>query len=245
MNSPSDKRSFAFVQITDHHLRESESLLIYGYSTAWAFRKVMRHIAEHVAERVDFIVTTGDLVHSGSDAEYESVRRMLGLRGGADAPGPHRVSIEGLQEFPMYFLPGNHDSRPGFFRHLFPLTQPMRLMNVAFEHKGVRFICLDWGPQTKAVAYPEMLDFLSQALRTEMPAILLMHHHVAPIGCRWLDEFIADDVAAFWEIVAGHNILGIFCCRPQQHPHAPQNGSGLQRAGRSEPCAGIAHSAAV
>ena len=33
---------FSFVQITDHHLRETETALTSGYSTAYAFRSVMR-----------------------------------------------------------------------------------------------------------------------------------------------------------------------------------------------------------
>jgi 3',5'-cyclic-AMP phosphodiesterase len=202
--------NFSFVQITDHHLRRSEALLSYGYSTAYAFRAVMRHIAQHVASRADFIVTTGDLVDGGEDAEYQALGRMLDLETVADAPGPQRVSIEGLHRFPMYFLPGNHDPRLIFYRHLFPAAQPQPAVNVTFEHKGVRFICLDWGAQNKAVAQPEMLGFLAQALQTEMPAIILMHHHPVPVGARWLDAFIADDVEKFWDAVVGHNVLGVF-----------------------------------
>ena len=52
--------SFSFVQITDHHLCDTETLLLQGYSPAYAFRTVMRHIAEHVASHIDFLVTTGD-----------------------------------------------------------------------------------------------------------------------------------------------------------------------------------------
>ena len=46
--------NFSFVQITDHHLRESEALLAHGYSTAYALRAVLRHIAEHVDDRTSF-----------------------------------------------------------------------------------------------------------------------------------------------------------------------------------------------
>ncbi|MCC7352929.1 MAG: metallophosphoesterase [Anaerolineae bacterium] len=77
--------AFSFVQITDHHLRESEALLTRGYSTAYAFRAVMRHIAQHAASRADFIVTTGDLVNFGTDAEVVRSRatgRFGGLSGG-------------------------------------------------------------------------------------------------------------------------------------------------------------------
>jgi 3',5'-cyclic-AMP phosphodiesterase len=208
--------TFSFIQITDHHLRESESLLTHGYSTVRAFQAVLRHIADHTAGRADFIVTTGDLVESGTDAEYQAVCGMLNLEVVSGAPGPHFISIEGLRSFPMYFLPGNHDPRAVFFRNLFPLTPPADLMNVAFEHQGVRFICLDWGPQGKAVVHRETLDFLADALPTDRPSVLLMHHHVVPVGSRWLDNLIADDVDRFWESVCGSSVIGIFC----GHTHA-------------------------
>jgi 3',5'-cyclic AMP phosphodiesterase CpdA len=207
--------SFTFIQITDHHLRESEALLTCGYSTSWALRCVMRHIAEHAAERADFIVTTGDLVESGSDAEYQAVARMLGLRPAA-VPGPHYATFEGLREMPTYFLPGNHDARPAFFSHLFPHSPPADLFNATFEHRGVRFVILDWGPASKAVASRPLLEHLGAALADGAPAIVLMHHHAVPVGARWLDELVADDVARFWEAIAGRNVLGVFC----GHAHA-------------------------
>jgi len=37
--------SFSFIQITDHHLREAADQLTFGYSTDYAFRTVLRHIA--------------------------------------------------------------------------------------------------------------------------------------------------------------------------------------------------------
>jgi Icc protein len=204
--------SFSFVHITDHHLPESEMQLVHGFSPAYAFRSVIRHVSDNVANDIDFIVTTGDLVESASDAAYRNFGEMLTLR--ADAGGlstPRLVSVEGLKDFPMYFLPGNHDDRDYFFRHLFPQTPPRPLMNFTFLHKGIQFIGLDWGAQNKAIVYPETLDFLSRSLQTDLSSVLLMHHHPVPIGSRWLDNFIADDISRFWEIVKGRNVLGIFC----------------------------------
>ena len=47
---------FSFVQITDHHLRETEATLTSGYSTAYALRTVLRHIAEHVADSCSALI---------------------------------------------------------------------------------------------------------------------------------------------------------------------------------------------
>lgn len=206
--------TFSFVQITDHHLRDSESLLLQGYSPAYALRKVLQHIATHNASHIDFMVLSGDIVDEATDLAYENVAQMLQLQAVSPAPGPELVTLEGLQECPMYFLPGNHDDRHHFFRHLFADTAPVPHMDVCFQHKGVQFICLDWGPRGKAIAHPGMLDFLSRSLQTDMPSILLTHHHLVPVGCRWIDAFLPnqEDHEAFWNIVSEHHerILGIF-----------------------------------
>jgi Icc protein len=209
--------TFSFIQITDHHLRESEATLTQGYSTAYALRAVLRHIAENRAVQADFLVSTGDLVDLASDASYSTLRQVLGLRLVADQPpGPHRAAGEGLPNLPIYFLPGNHDDRQVFYRQLFPGATPGALMNAVFEHQGIQFVCIDWGPQDQAIARPVMLDFLHEALNRNQPSILLMHHHAVPVGSRLLDWMIADEVARFWEVVRDHNVLGIF----HGHTHA-------------------------
>jgi 3',5'-cyclic-AMP phosphodiesterase len=204
--------TFSFVQITDHHLTTSEAEFVKGFSTRHAFRAVMRHIAQNIGAQADFMISTGDLVDRPSEASYQAFLQAYQVRNASTAaPGPFFVSADGFRDFPMYQLPGNHDDREVFYKCLFPNSQSMPLMNVAFQHKGVQFICLDWGPRPKAVAYPEMLDFLAQALETGLPSILIMHHHLVPIGSRWLDAFIADDIAQFWEIASRQTILGILC----------------------------------
>jgi 3',5'-cyclic AMP phosphodiesterase CpdA len=204
--------AFSFIQITDHHLCESETQLRLGFSPAYAFRAVLRHIAEHVADRADFIISTGDLVEPSTDRAYQTLRHMLAVQDQVTAaPGPCAVSIEGLRRFPVYFLPGNHDDRTVFYRNLFPHTTPSPLMNAHFIHQDTQFICLDWGAEAKGVIYPETLDFLKRALGRDTPSIIVMHHHLAPIGRRWLDDFIAAEADRFWEAVTGQRVLGILC----------------------------------
>ena len=204
--------AFSFVQITDHHLCETEEQLRLGFSPAYALRTVLRHIAEQVADRADFIISTGDLVNSPTDQAYQTLRHMLDLKDQtAAAPGPYAISLEGLQRFPLYVLPGNHDDRAAFYRNLFPQTPSGALCNACFQHQGIQFICLDWGAEAKSTIYPETLDFLKHALHSDTPSIIIMHHHLAPIGRRWLDNFIADEADRFWETVADQNVLGIFC----------------------------------
>src|SRR5512133_3888182 len=129
--------NFAFIQITDHHLLESEDALREGFCPGHALRMVMRHIAEHVADSADFIISTGDLVEPETDATYQCAVKLLGLNSPAALPGPQKVNVEGLSDYPMYFLPGNHDSRELMTHYFFPDSQAPTLYNFTFVHKDV------------------------------------------------------------------------------------------------------------
>ena len=206
---------FSFIQITDHHLMESENQIREGFVPGYALRMVMRHIAEHVADKADFIISTGDLVEPPTEAAYECAIKLLGLSSSASLPGPQHVNVEGLQDYPMYFLPGNHDDRELFTRCLFPDSKPVDLYNFAFEYKGIQFVFLDWGPESKAIFLPETRHFLSQALQSELPSVIVCHQHVKRIGSRWLDSFIADEIDEFWDLITQpgikEKILAILC----------------------------------
>lgn len=203
--------NFSFIQITDHHLTVSDQELLRGFSTRHAFRSVMKHIAENAGNSVDFIVSTGDIVDHPTELSYQSFLQMIKAKNGsAEMPGPILISAEGLQDLPMYVLPGNHDDRHHFFKSLFPKSSPAPLANATFTHKGIQFICLDLGPHPKATANAETLDFLSHALEVNSPSIIFIHHQLVKIGSRWLDEFIADDIQKLGDILVGQQVLGIF-----------------------------------
>ncbi|HJS17936.1 MAG TPA: metallophosphoesterase [Anaerolineales bacterium] len=207
--------NFSFVQITDHHLLESEEQLRDGFCPGHALRMVMKHIAENVADKADFILSTGDLVEPPSDATYQCAVRLLGIRSSAALPGPQRVNVEGLHDYPMYFLPGNHDDRELMTHYLFPDSKAPSLYNLTFVHKDVQFIFMDWGPESKACFLPETRTFLKRALKSDLPSVIVCHQHVKRIGSRWLDQFLADDLAEFWEIVSApqnrEKVLAILC----------------------------------
>ncbi|MCA1554085.1 MAG: metallophosphoesterase [Chloroflexi bacterium] len=201
--------TFSFIQITDHHLSESESILSAGYSTWYAFRAVMRHIAQHHAD-VDFIVSTGDLVDSGTDAEYQHFREKLGICETSAPPGPQRVSIEGLHDMPMYFLPGNQDWRSRFWSNMFPEIRDRVVMNIQFEHKEIQFICLDLGQSNHAYISHGNLNFLRRSLRNLTPSIILMHHAITPIGITILDSFLPRTLDAFADAIRERQLLAMF-----------------------------------
>ena len=209
--------NFSFVQITDHHLTAREDVYVHGFATRYALRQVLRHIAENQAAQIDFVLSSGDLVDEASPASYQAFLEMFNASDPqALPPGPLPLSQPGLARLPFYLIPGNHDDRALFVSTLFPASPPRALVNAEFIHQGVQFILLDWGPESKASAHPEMLAFLETALGRGLPSIVVMHHQLAPIGIPVLDGYIADDLTRFWELLDGRPVLGILC----GHVHA-------------------------
>ena len=202
--------SFSFIQITDHHLGESEDSLFYGFNPAHALRKILAHIAQNLKTPIDFIVSTGDLVENPTPASYQFFKALLGIKTEApSAPGPMIISAEGVNDVSLYVLPGNHDDRKFFYKALFDQNPASKLMNVRFEHKGIQFICLDFGPEARGFAYDATLEFLSRSLDSGPPAILLQHHHLNSLGSRWMDALNTENLDQLHKVIEGKNVLGI------------------------------------
>lgn len=202
--------AFSFVQISDHHLYASEDRLRQGLSPAVRFHAVLQRIAERHAGQVDFIVSTGDLVEDPTREAYKTLSRTLGLDAGeARPPGPLQITVDGLREFPLYVLPGNHDDPRLLQEVLFPGAPVAPSYNFGFHHGGVQFLCLDWGIASRAEIKPETLAFLEKRLPSGEPTVILQHHLFVPVGVSWLDRLLPTGVDGFWSVVEGKNVLGI------------------------------------
>ncbi|MGH2405570.1 MAG: metallophosphoesterase, partial [bacterium] len=201
---------FSFVQITDHHLGSTEHEYNHGYATAYALGRVMDHLAQSGGHGVDFLVCTGDLVNRGTEEEYAFARRFLDMRGSSAPPGPVSISWNRLRSLPAYFLPGNHDVRQVFFNGLFSAPPPETGANMAFIHKGIQFLCLDFGiGQRAGEVLPDTLSFLRARLAMRMPSVLLLHYHPIPVGIAWLDAAVPDRIDQFWDVLPTGQVLGV------------------------------------
>jgi Icc protein len=168
----------------------------------------MDHVAgsDHAA---DFLICTGDLVNRGTDEEYAFARRFLGLERRSKPPGPLALSWQQLRNLPAYFIPGNHDIRAVFFKNLFSVSAP-QIANTAFVHKGVQFLCLDFGTDhLRGEVLADTLRFLRTRLDHNEPAVLLLHHHPVPVGIPWLDAAVPEGIEDFWDVAASGRVLGV------------------------------------
>ena len=104
---------------------------------------------------------------------------------------------------------------------LFPASKAPKLYNLTFVHKGVQFIFMDWGPKSKAVLPARDTQVSAPGIKIGVASVIVCHQHVKPIGSRWLDNFIADEIDDFWEIVTEpgiqEKVLGILCGHVPHH----------------------------
>mgnify|MGYP000891932997 FL=1 len=201
--------AFSFIQITDHHLGHSAEDRPHNYPTTQTFRAVLDEISGS-GEPFDFLLSTGDLVNTPDEISYRYFLQLIGAEPAQSIPGPHCMHYGNLQDFPIYLMPGNHDDRDHFFRSLYIGGGSTR-MNAVFTHKGVRFVMIDWGPGVQAELSEEMLAFLKQALDTDQPAVVMMHHNVVKLHTPLMDDFMAANVQPFYDVLRGRNMLAVLC----------------------------------
>jgi predicted phosphodiesterase len=152
--------------------------------------EVLAEIIEEVNRTgVDFLICLGDLVASGSEAEYAAFQETM----------------EAL-ECPYYAVPGNHDIREGGFDHYSSLLGPV---DYHFDYGGYRFVFAD----SSALDFTEsQRSWLSEVLDGELPGFIFLH--VPPLDPRENDHSFLDPAGAdaFLELIAepGRGVQGVF-----------------------------------
>jgi 3',5'-cyclic-AMP phosphodiesterase len=185
---------FTLVQLSDPHVGSLWSGDGSGVDdAAEALARALASVERTLGGAPDAVIVTGDIAHTGTDAEYELAKALL------DGIG-----------VPVHAIPGNHDDRAGLYRH-FPLVGiessefgyavpvgPLRLVGLDTTVPGSAHGALDG----------ERVAWLDETLGEDgrAPTIVAMHHPPLLTGVPSLDAIGIDAVqrAAFGEAVAGH-----------------------------------------
>ena len=188
------------VIVTDHHLGDGPCYVNRGYAPAWALDRVLDAISAAGGHGADALLSTGDLVDRGHDAEYAFARSLLGIRAEGAAPGPLISSRPGFEDMPIYLVPGNHDPRTTWLANLFPATPPSDAVDLRFEIGDQAFVHLDLGTDGRAgVLRERSLDALDAATAGGRATVLVLHHHPVPVGVPWLDRALPAGIDRVWE----------------------------------------------
>jgi Icc protein len=185
--------------VSDHHLGPDACTVNRGYAPAWALDRVLDAIASAGWHGADALLSTGDLVDRGDDAEYAFALELLGIRPGGEAPGPAVSTRPGLEGLELYLVPGNHDPRLAWIRHLFPATDPAERLDLVWSIGDQTFVHLDTGRDARAgVLLDASLDVLDATLTSGRPVVLVLHHHPVEVAVPWLDRALPEGVERLW-----------------------------------------------
>jgi len=182
-------------QISDLHVKLPGELAYGKIDSAANIARCVRHIAG-LDPRPEAVIATGDLVHSGLDAEYVRLRDLL-------VP----LSI------PVYPIPGNHDEKKAFaaaFAGQGPAALAGGALYYAVEAHPVLLIALDSVvPGAEGGALDDaQLDWLRATLASgrDRPTLVFLHHPPIVTGFRRMDEVALDagSAARFGDIIEGN-----------------------------------------
>jgi 3',5'-cyclic-AMP phosphodiesterase len=197
--------SYLLVQISDVHLTPRGELR----PGVWPRDNLVRGLGEIAAAglRPDVFLLTGDLADTGDGACYDDLAAIV-----AEAADGCGASV--------IFLPGNHDDRAAFRRHLLGEAGDGSAagggpINRTYWRDGLRIIALDSTipGEDDGVLDEQTLDYLRAELRTAAPdgTIVTLHHPPIPSPIELLTGIMLRDPERLRDAIAGSDVRLVVC----------------------------------
>lgn len=165
-------------QLSDLHVRPAGVLYQGVVDSNAMLSNAVRHL-NALDPRPDLVLLSGDLVDTGTDAEYETLRHLL-------TP----------LEIPLRAIPGNHDDRERF-RAAFAAdgyVPDVGPINYVCDFDALRIVALDVTvPGLHHGQFDEKAaDWLESVLdgQRERMTLLMMHQPPFEIGVHYLDSYL-------------------------------------------------------
>ena len=176
------EKLLTFAHISDTHLHIDPNYTddLVNYPALEPVQKLIDFINNFGAD-IDFILHTGDVMHlPGAAEEYAEIRKIFDTL-----------------NYPMHYIPGNHDKVSWLQSH-FAGRKPEEItdnFDSEFEFNGVQFILIDShtpeevGSSVGVISH-EQLHWLENLLTAddERPVVVAVHHHTLPLHAPWLDR---------------------------------------------------------
>ncbi len=170
------------IQISDCHVSADPDALYRGQSSDANFQKIL-----HLARRWNpaLVLLTGDVSEDGSEESYERTSGLLAQTG-----------------LPVLALPGNHDDVEVMSRHfrLGPWLGPH-----VTEVENWRLVLLD-STEPDRVSGCFSASYLEQIHASlhdqgRGHTLVALHHQPVPVGAPWIDRYMLESPARFFEII--------------------------------------------
>lgn len=202
------KKPLRIVQITDTHLFLNKKKTLLGVSTHDSFLAVIDLIKADPVQP-DLILLTGDLSQDMTRDSYLWVSDVI-------------------KTFPVpaYYIPGNHDD-PAVIADTYPHATLSDLKNIVLDHWNIVLLDSQKVGKVEGYLHRSQLDFLEDSLKRHPKhrAIIALHHHPVPSGCKWLDRFCLTNADEFWEIASRYSqIHTVLFGHIHQHIEGQKNG---------------------
>jgi 3',5'-cyclic AMP phosphodiesterase CpdA len=199
-------RPYLLVQLSDIHLTTS-GIGPHGARTRDNLLAALREAAA-AGLRPDVFLLTGDLADAGEGPCYDDLAAIL--TDAARALGAPGASV--------VYLPGNHDDRDTFRRHLLgdgAVGGPGAPVNQTHWRDGLRIIALDSTiPGEDGGALDDQtLRYLRSELATEAPdgTIVALHHPPIPSPVEPMARMALRDPGRLRDAIAGSDVRLVLC----------------------------------
>lgn len=197
--------SYLLVQMSDIHLAGS-GVGPHGVRTRDNLLRALRQV-EAAGLKPDVFLLTGDLADAGEGPCYDDLAAIL-----AGAAGVNRASV--------VYLPGNHDDRDAFRRHLLDdgvdgPARPGVPVNQTHWRNGLRIIALDStipGEDGGALD-DETLSYLRSELASPAPdgTIVALHHPPILSPVEPMARISLRDPSLLLDAIAGSDVRIVLC----------------------------------
>lgn len=214
-----------------HHLRSVQATQP-EWLSPYCDRNILRQCVREayaIRDRLHAVVITGDLAHSGAEADLKNARRFIFSENSSSALpihlGPHEIesSFASLQK-PIIFLPGNHD------RYCWKNKKKLELDVAPSRHFDTIF---DWTPSIDYLPNPEnpelaiiTADF---SLNSTDDAFHRIQKQLAALGQGRVYQDRLDSLVQMTEEAKSRSVAVIWAIHfPPEYPHQDIKGSFLE-----------------
>lgn len=190
-----------FIHLTDLHADVERKH--FGIDALERLERAVKHAAAHAPDAV-FVAVTGDIAERGDEASYRKVREILDQT-----------------HCPVFLVPGNHDD-PTVMARVFAKAPSVELANAsgarwaqALRSPDFNAVFLDTHAEGTGAGEPKAkdLEILREALKSEKPVFLFMHHPPFSSGIPAMDSLGLSNADALRRLFdeTGRKPAALFC----------------------------------
>ena len=177
-----------FIHITDSHLLDHPEDEFHGLNTRSCLDAVLSQSLSRYPD-VDFLLFTGDISQTGNEQSYNIFR-----------------SVIQQYDFPMYCVPGNHDS-PELLQAIIPDCPDKTINIIPFEAFSLVLINSRVEGQNYGIVSHQCLQQLKEHLANHQSQLTIVAVHHPPIltNCKWLDDLGLQNQNEFLQVINDYN----------------------------------------